>query len=91
MAKKDPLGIVVEDGFGTESLHKPPPEQDGEGNDFDPSDTTTATTSAIREPDPALDNVNINPHAGGDEHIAGVEQENINMGVHQTDVEAQTT
>eukprot|EP00957_Ditylum_brightwellii_P152055 11577793-Ditylum_brightwellii.AAC.1 len=130
MAEKDQLGIVVEDRFGTESLHKPPPEQDGEGSDdvstimpeeispqeeeennmslssipsahdaricheidnFDPSDTTTATTSAAREPDPALDNVNINPHAGDDEHIAGVEQEDINMGVHQTDVNAQTT
>eukprot|EP00957_Ditylum_brightwellii_P086215 6560418-Ditylum_brightwellii.AAC.1 len=125
MAEKDPLGVVVEDGFGTESLHKPPQEQDGEGSDgvltimpeenypqeeednntslpsipsiqdakichetgnFDLSDTTTATTSAAREPNPALDNVNINLHAGGDEHITGVEQEDINTGVHQTDV-----
>eukprot|EP00957_Ditylum_brightwellii_P006712 509707-Ditylum_brightwellii.AAC.2 len=33
MAKKDPLSIVVQDGFGTESLYEPPPEQDADGSD----------------------------------------------------------
>eukprot|EP00957_Ditylum_brightwellii_P047886 3636992-Ditylum_brightwellii.AAC.1 len=53
--------------------------------------TTTTTTITARETDLSSEQVINNPHAGGDGHIVGMEQENINRGVHQNDVEAQTT